>query len=116
MTIYARAVAWLDSRAADVIWKTMAFLALVASVLIGARQYEMTTCQAHYNEASNISQRARAEAAAVDRLALDRLLGAIADRPQDAIPAIRAYNVSRGEADAQRARNPVPAPPSETCG
>lgn len=111
-----RVKSWLESRQANMVWKGMALAALLLSVVIGVQQIRMTGCQARYNEASNISQRARAEAAATDREALDRMLLAVADDPRSAIVAIRAYNESRRQADVQRAANPVPPPPSETCG
>ena len=112
----ARSVArWLSSRQADVAWKLMAAVALLLSVFVAVRQYDMTACQARYNEASNSSQRARAEAAEVDRQAQDRLLRAIADAPASALNAVRQYNASRAAADEQRAQNPVPPSPQETC-
>jgi hypothetical protein len=116
VTARARIVAWLDGRQANVAWKLMALAALVMSLFIAAKQYEMTGCQARYNEASNISQRARSEAATVDRVALDKLLVQVAEQPHSAIVAIRQYNQSRADADRQRAANPVPPSPSETCG
>lgn len=111
-----RVKTWLESRQANLAWKAMALAALLLSVAIGVQQIRMTGCQARYNEASNISQRARAEAAATDRVAIDALLVAVADNPRSAIDAVRAYNESRRQADVQRAQNPVPPPPSETCG
>lgn len=107
---------WLDGPAANRLWKIMAAVALLLSVAVGLRQYRMTACQARYNEASNVSQQARAEAAEADRVALDRLLRVVARTPQEALDAIRGYNSARDDADRQRAANPVPPPPSETCG
>lgn len=112
----ARIVRWLASRQADAAWKIMALVALVLSVGIGARQYQMTACQARYAEVSNASQRARAEAATADREALDRLLQVVADDPDGAITAVREYNSARSVADEQRASHPVPPPPSGACG
>jgi hypothetical protein len=112
----SRVVAWLDSRqAARTVW-FVAVVALLLSVWFGVQQYQLTKCQARYAEKSNTSQRARAEAAETDRRAQDALFRAIADDPTSAIASLRAYNQSRGIADAQRARNPVPAPPSTNCG
>lgn len=111
-----RAVVFLDSRTAMRLVQVMAAVALLLSLLVGFKQYRMTECQASYNEQSNRSQQARAEAAATDRDALDKLLRAVADNPRSSIEAIKAYNQSRLAGDAQRARNPVPPPPSETCG
>jgi hypothetical protein len=113
----ARTVAgWLASRQADITGKIMAAVALVLSVFVAVQQYDMTACQARYNEASNTSTRARAEAAEADRRALDELLQVVADNPDAALNAIRRYNMTRRAADEQRARNPVPPSPQETCG
>lgn len=110
------AIAWLDSRTAIRIVQVMAAIALIVSVGIAVQQYRLTGCVARYNERSNESQRARAEAADSDRKALDDMLQVVADDPRQAIVAIRHYNDVRARADAQRANNPIPAPPSETCG
>jgi hypothetical protein len=111
-----RVLAWLDSRAASRVAQAVAAIALVLSVGVGVREYALTQCQARYAESSNTSQRARAQAADLDRRAQDQLFQAIADHPDQAIDSLRAYNVSRAEADAQRARNPVPPAPSTSCG
>lgn len=107
---------WLDSRRATRVVQVVAVLALLLSIGIAARQFQMTKCQARYAAVSNTSQRARAEAATTDRDALDKLLVAIADNPRSAIDAIRDYNASRALADRQRAANPVPPPPAGACG
>jgi hypothetical protein len=112
----ARAVSWLDSRQAARVVQGIALLALLLSVFFGVQQYHLTQCQARYAEVSNASQRARSEAADVDRKAQDALFRAVADNPRTAIGAIRAYNDSRSQADRQRAANPVPPPPSTNCG
>lgn len=109
-------VRWLSSRMADALWKIMALVALLASLAIGARQFQMTACQARFNEASNASTRARAEAAEVDRRAVDDLMRSVAANPREALDAIGAYNTSRAQADRQRSASPVPPPPSDTCG
>lgn len=111
-----RAVAWLDSRTADRIVKAMAVIALVVSMGLLVKHYQLTNCLARYNEQSNASQRARADAADTDRAAQDKLFLQIADDPRHAFDKVRAYNISRAAADAQRASNPIPPPPSETCG
>lgn len=116
MSAGRRIVTWFDSITATRVVKIMALTALVVSIYASVGQYRLTACVARYNERSNVSQRARAEAAETDRQAQDVLFRAIADDPRHAIDRIRAYNESRATADAQRASNPVPAPPSETCG
>ncbi len=110
------AVHWLDSRqAARIVW-LVAVLALGMCVWLGLKQFDLTRCQAAYAEASNTSQRARAEAAEKDRQAQDLLFDAIADNPRAAIDALRAYNSAREAADRQRAQNPIPPAPSTNCG
>lgn len=109
-------VRWLDGPLANIIWKGMALIALVLSVAIGVRQFQMTQCQARYNEASNVSQRARSEAAEQDRQAQDAMFKAIAKDPKSTIVLLNGYLEDRAAANAQRAQNPVPPPPSETCG
>lgn len=110
------AVRWLDSRdAARTVW-LIATLTLVLCLVLAVKQYSLTKCQAAYAEASNASQRARAQAAEKDRQAQDQLFQAIADRPREAIVALRSYNDLRAVADAQRAKNPVPPAPSTNCG
>lgn len=109
-------VRWLSSRMADVLWKIMALVALVVSLAIGVRQFQMTACQARFNEASNASTRARAEAAEVDRRAVDDLMRSVAAHPREALEAIGRYNSARALGNEQRAANPVPPPPSDTCG
>ncbi len=116
MSPATRVVVWLDSRQAARIVQAIALLALVLSVWFGIQQYQLTKCQARYAEVSNASQRARAQAADVDRRAQDSLFRAVADNPKTAIAEIRAYNLSRADADRQRAANPVPPPPSTNCG
>jgi hypothetical protein len=110
------AVNWLDSRqAARLVW-LVAVATLSLCAVLAVKQYHLTRCQAAYAEASNASQRARAEAAETDRRAQDTLFQAIADQPREAIVALRKYNESRAIADEQRAKNPVPPAPSTNCG
>ncbi|AGL13889.1 hypothetical protein [Actinoplanes sp. N902-109] len=106
----------LDSGWATRAVQLIAIVALVLSLWLAAAQRSQVACQARYNEASNTSQRARAEAAQKDRDAQDHLFQAIADNPRSAIVSLRAYVQARAAADAQRTANPVPPPPSETCG
>ena len=116
MSAARKAAAWLDSPQANVAWKLMAAIALIISVFVAVQQWDMTACQARYNEASNASTRARAEAAEADRRALDDLLLVVADEPDAALAAVRHYNQVRAQADEQRRLNPVPPSPQETCG
>lgn len=109
-------VAALDSRRAFRLVQLMAAVALGLSLWIGVQQYRMTRCQAAYNEASATSTRARSAAAESDRQALDDLMRTVAEQPRGAIQAVREYNAVRRMTDGQRAANPLPPPPSETCG
>ncbi len=117
MTNFGRAaVRWLDSRqAARTVW-IVAVVTLAFCGVLAWKQYSLTGCQAKYAEASNTSQRARAEAAELDRQAQDRLFREIAEDPQRTLEKLRDYNASRAVANAQRAKNPVPPPPSTNCG
>lgn len=112
----ANAKRWLDSRAADRAGKVFAAVALTLSLVLGYAVFRQNVCQADYAAASNANQRARADAADVDRKAQDAMFDAIADNPRNAITAIRAYRDQRRAADAQRAQNPIPPPPSTRCG
>lgn len=110
------AVHWLDSRMASrTVW-LVAVVTLGLCLVLGFKQYNLTQCQAAYAEASNTSQRARAAAAETDRQAQDTLFQQIADQPRDSIKALREYNQSRADANAQRAKNPIPPAPSTNCG
>lgn len=117
MTEISRAaVRWLDSRqAARTVW-VVAVLTLAFCGVLAWKQYSLTGCQAKYAEASNASQRARAEAAELDRQAQDRLFQQIAADPSKGIEVLREYNEARAVANDQRAKNPVPPPPSTNCG
>jgi hypothetical protein len=116
MTAARRIARWLTSTPVDIAWRLMAAVALVISVYVAIQQWDMTACQARYNEASNASTRARAEAAEADRRAIDELLRVVADQPDAALSAVRHYNQVRDQADEQRRLNPVPPSPQETCG
>ncbi|WP_328382905.1 hypothetical protein OHQ88_10495 [Micromonospora zamorensis] len=111
----ARVVRALNSAAANMTVKLVAFLALGLSVYVNVQQVQLTSCLADYNEASNRSQAARYEAAEQDRQAQDRLFRSIAEDPRSGIEALRQYNLSRDEANATRQANPLPAPPSQRC-
>jgi hypothetical protein len=107
---------WLDSPTADRVWRMVAGVALLLSLGIGAVQLRLTQCQARYAEVSNASQRARAEAAELDRQAQDVLFQQIAADPRNTLQKLRIYNEQRAVANAQRAENPIPPAPSTNCG
>lgn len=93
-------------------------VALVVSVLSGIRRELDADCQSRVNEHLILSQNARAAAAEQDRRAIDSLVNAVAEAQSPATirQALDSYRKARTETDLDRARNPLPAPPSETCG
>lgn len=116
-----RVVGWLDSAAVTRVLKVIAILSLLASLFVGVRQYELTACLAAYNDANNKATAARSDAAASDRAALDSMVKAIADAYDSGDrtatrKALNEYLVARARGDGQRQGNPLPAPPSQTCG
>jgi hypothetical protein len=111
-----RVGAWLDSRAAVRVVQVMAALALALSVGLAVKQYELTGCVAAYNEQSNESSRARAQANDEQWQALNTLLQVVAKDPKHSVEAVSAYNAAQVAAAAKKADNPIPPPPSQTCG
>ncbi|HEX5543670.1 MAG TPA: hypothetical protein VFX60_19305 [Micromonospora sp.] len=116
MTVPPRLKTALDSSLVTRAVQLIAVLALGLSLWLGVQLRAQTACQAAYNEASNASQRARAMAAEQDRQAQDELFRQVADNPQSTVVHLRAYLARRAAANAQRHANPIPAPPSQTCG
>ena len=120
--INERVVTWLDSAAVTRVLKVIAIVSLLASLVVGYNQSRLTACLAAYNEASNKATAARTDAAQADREALDTMINAIAHAGSTPDPkatvnkALNDYLVSRARADGQRSGNPLPAPPSQTCG
>lgn len=100
----------------DAIFRALIVVALVVGVWAALGQRQLTRCQAAYAEASNRSTAARAHAAEEDREALDELVSAVVRDPHAGLDALREYERVRAAADARRAANPVPPPPSNRCG
>lgn len=97
------------------------FASLGMSWYAGAQRAEYAHCQAAVNDALIHSQQARAAAAEQDRQAMDDLVAGVLTAsetrdPRASLAALRAYVTARAAADAQRAANPIPVPPSQTCG
>lgn len=114
--------------------------ALGMSAYSGLRSFEYARCQGQYNEINNERTRALTIAAEQERTAqrrADDAERALFTDPAVSKPAaertaaerqkieqlFRDYQAAlttlereRGEADKARAENPVPPPPSETCG
>jgi hypothetical protein len=119
-----RAKNWLDSENVTRLFKVIAILSLLASLFVGVKQYELTSCLAGYNDASNANSKARAAAAAEEREALDTMISAIAEA--QSVPAMSRqtavkqafdqYLRSRAYIDGKREVLPLPEPPSQTCG
>lgn len=119
--VAAKAKKWLESPWMNTAFRVIAVVSLLLGFGVGIRQYELTECLAEYNEASNKATAARAEAAGSDRKALDDMVKAIADAYDSGDrtatrKALNDYLVSRARGDGQRQGNPLPAPPSQTCG
>lgn len=106
----------LDSGPVTRAVQVAAVVALLLSLWLGWAQRQQVACQARYNEHSNVSQQARAQAAEKDRQAQDELFRKVAGNTRSTVQYLREYLRQRAVADAQRAANPVPPPPSETCG
>lgn len=107
----------MDSRAAWRVAQIVAFLSLFLSLAVGARQYSLAGCLAEYNNQAAQATGQRSDAAEEDRQALDEMLTTIANAKERgaAAAALRTYVDTRARADAKRAKNPPPAPPSVSC-
>lgn len=122
--VAVRTKAWLDSEGVTRLFKVVAMLSLLASLFVGVKQYELTSCLATYNDASNANSQARAQAAAEERSALDELISSIdearsvpAANARTALDlAFREYAEQRARIEGKREVMPIPAPPSQTCG
>lgn len=70
-------------------------------------------CQAAWSATYAAAAEERAQAAADDRMALDRLVAAVAEATSrdQARTALAVYRQTRAQADDQRAANPLPKPP-----
>jgi hypothetical protein len=135
----------LSSRVARVASAIVAALALTLAVVVGVQQVRLTNCLSRYNDASAKATAARSSAAAQDRKADDAdraatdnerkaivgLFDALSSGDQaqvrgaitNAAAAYQAGDLSRAQtaktrADNEQKRrdNPVPQPPSLTCG
>ncbi|MER7280430.1 hypothetical protein ABT369_38935 [Dactylosporangium sp. NPDC000244] len=107
---------FLDSPAVTRVVQVVAVLSLLLAITVGVKQYSLASCLQDYQDANAQVNAERAAAAEQDRKAQDALFEAIANDPQNAVVALRAYNTARGEADRKRQQNPPPPPPSLKCG
>jgi hypothetical protein len=117
----------------------VSMLAVLQSCLTTRAQQEFVQCQAEYNEVNNARTRALTESAQRERAAERRVQQAEAglwlnphlldERPAGAGPhpevlaaftelqaALTNWRQVAAEADASRAKHPVPPPPSSRCG
>lgn len=117
MTWLKRIPTVMDSRPAWRAAQIVAFLSLFLSVAVGAKQYSLASCLADYNNQSAQASGQRLDAAEADRRALDEMLASVVNAKERSAAgaALRAYVDARADADAKRARNPLPAPPSVSC-
>lgn len=120
------------TRRANVMLLVVSFTALIFGAVSTILQSDRNACQARVNEASAQAQLARAAAADQDRMsdraetaATATLIQAVftSTTPDQVRRAYAAYaqtmvqiGKARAGAEAQRQANPLPAPPSETCG
>lgn len=119
-----RAKHWLDSPTMDRVFKVIALASLLAALFVGVKQYELTSCLASYNDASNANMQLRSGAAAEERTALDELISSIDEarslKPGDGRTALdlafRTYAEARARIEGKREVMPIPPPPSQTCG
>lgn len=95
----------------------MAVLSVIMSSITLARLGDKIDCQARYNERVSEALTARTRAAADDRKAMLNLVtsAARADTREESVAALNRYLEAAADADAARARNPFPEPPSESC-
>jgi cell division protein FtsX len=122
--VAVRAKNWLDSESVTRLFKVIAIMSLMASLFVGVKQYQLTSCLATYNDAANANQQLRAQAAGEERDALDAMISAIAEvqtvpaasRQAAVAAAFQDYLQSRAYIDGKREVMPIPAPPSQTCG
>lgn len=107
----------MRSRWPGLVLVVAALLALGGSVVTGYQQHAYAQCQAKVNEQLIRSTSARAAAAEQDHAALDEMIRAVsvATSREQSDSALAAYRKKRDEADEERKRNPLPAPPSQTC-
>lgn len=112
-----RFVRFMDSRLMTRIVQVIAFASLLLSLAVGAKQYELASCLATYNNAQARANGPRIQAAEDDRQAMDELVNRIvtAKSRADSAAAFQDYVAKRRIANETRAKNPPPPPPSEVC-
>jgi uncharacterized membrane protein YdfJ with MMPL/SSD domain len=105
-------------RATGVIVLVASMLAVLGATYSGYRSASYAHCQARVNQALVVSQNARAQAAAQDRAALDRMVNDVvnAHSREESRAALDRYQATRRASDEERAKHPLPAPPSQVCG
>lgn len=116
-TVTNRIRAALDSRAMTRVVQLIAFLSLLLSLGVGAKQYALADCLARYNDEAAASQKARAQAAEEDRQAVDTMVKSVVNSHSraESRAALLAYVNTRAVNDEKRRANPAPVGPSELC-
>jgi hypothetical protein len=120
------------SRRLNITLTVISFAALFIAATAGVQTYLYADCQGHVNEALIVAQLARAQAAEQDRQSdreestatADLIRSVFAAKTQpEVLAAYRDYQTTmnglrdrRNAADAKRRANPLPPPPSATCG
>lgn len=108
---------WLGASRPEIVTRVGLGLMLAALIwTVRADQIE-DACLERYAEASARGTVQRAQAAAEDRAALDKMVDAVinAKSAGDSRAALLAYQETRRAADKLRAEHPVPPPPSQVC-
>jgi hypothetical protein len=110
-------VKFLSQRGVGFVVLVASLAALVLSAYSGYRSARYAHCQAAVNQQLVVAQNARAQAAAEDRGAMDRLVTDVAkaNSAADTRAALARYQATRASADSRRTANPLPAPPAQTC-
>jgi hypothetical protein len=130
----------MNSRVVGILVMVASIMALLLSGYSSYRARQFIECQAEYNEINNERTRALTESTARERDAERRrddalddvfgdpsLLKPVAERTEEDAERVRRLfaeyldarlklRQERAQADAARRVNPVPAPPSVTCG
>lgn len=90
-------------------------VAIWQSYATTSRQADFVECQAEVNAALIASLERSRETAAQERAATDDLYRSVGEEPEEFREAITEFFTQRRAADARRAQNPLPEPPTRRC-
>lgn len=106
----------------SVVRRLLGLLLVIASAGAVWQSYQVTAdqkafveCQARVNDALIVTLQDSRVLAAQEREATDAVYRAIQSDPSEYRATISAYFAKRAEADARRAANPLPEPPTRRC-